>query len=161
MWEPAVGCWQPSGLGIPSTIGSEFESSVEKWTQFSSFDWSWYKYLAGNGDYVGRYLFGRIYFQIPWHQFFALLPVLYFFFFNAALRPQRPYGLLGTGREAQGGHLDFHTALELWVSKLLLQCRFTSTETVRTISDGKPRTFISSFTDTAPVFWLYSSLWGR
>ena len=30
-----------------------------------------------------------------------------------ALRPQRKYGLLGTGREAQDGHLDFHTPPQL------------------------------------------------
>ena len=32
--------------------------------------------------------------------------------FSVALRPQRPYGLLGSGT-AQDGHLDFHTAPEL------------------------------------------------
>ena len=32
---------------------------------------------------------------------------------SLALRPQKPYGLLGTG--AQGGHLDFRTAPELCV----------------------------------------------
>ena len=31
------------------------------------------------------------------------------FMSSVALRSQRPYGLLGTGR-AQDGHLDFHTA---------------------------------------------------
>ena len=33
--------------------------------------------------------------------------------FNVALRPQRKYGLLGTGKEAQDVHLDFHTASDL------------------------------------------------
>ena len=32
--------------------------------------------------------------------------------FTVALRPQKPEGPLG--RKAQDGHLDFHTALELW-----------------------------------------------
>ena len=36
----------------------------------------------------------------------------FFFFFAVALRPQRPYGLLGTG--AQDVHLAFHRATELW-----------------------------------------------
>ena len=36
--------------------------------------------------------------------------------FNVALRPHRPYGLLGTG--AQDGHLDFHTAFELFFGHL-------------------------------------------
>ena len=35
------------------------------------------------------------------------------FEFNVAVRPQRPYGLLGTGRGAKDVHLDFHTAPEL------------------------------------------------
>ena len=34
---------------------------------------------------------------------------------SVALRPQKPSGLLGTG--AQDGHLDFHTAPELWISR--------------------------------------------
>ena len=34
-----------------------------------------------------------------------------------------------------------------------VQCCFTSTETVRTIRDGEPRTFTSTFTDTAPELW--------
>ena len=33
--------------------------------------------------------------------------------FNVALRPQRTYGLLGTRRGAQDGHLDFHTPPQL------------------------------------------------
>ena len=32
--------------------------------------------------------------------------------FSVALRPQKPQGSLG--RKAQDGHLDFHTAPELW-----------------------------------------------
>ena len=34
------------------------------------------------------------------------------FEFTVALRPQKPQGLLGT--RSQDGHLDFHTASELW-----------------------------------------------
>ena len=52
-------------------------------------------------------------------------------------------GLLGT--EAQDGHLDFHTAPELWGMKFM-KCCFTSTETVRTIMDGEPRTATSTVT---------------
>ena len=55
--------------------------------------------------------------------------------FSVALRPQRPYGLLGTG--AQDVHLDFHTPSVL-CSVSAVQCCFTSTETVRTIRDGSP-----------------------
>ena len=43
-------------------------------------------------------------------------------------------GLLGTG--AQDGHLDSHTAPELWDTTV--QCCFTSTETIRLIRDGSP-----------------------
>ena len=40
------------------------------------------------------------------------------------------------GCGALDGHLDFHT----------VQCCFTSTETIRTIRDGEPRTATSTFT---------------
>ena len=46
---------------------------------------------------------------------------------------------LGLG--AQDGHLDFHTAPDLQV-----QGCFTSTETIRIIRDGEPRTATSTFT---------------
>ena len=59
------------------------------------------------------------------------------------------------GRGTQDGHLDFHAAPELW-THTLLQCCFTSTEAVQTISDGcpgrqtirdgEPRTSTSTFT---------------
>ena len=45
--------------------------------------------------------------------------------FSVALRPQRPYRLLWTGS--------------------FFQCCFTSTETVRNIRDGEPRTATSTF----------------
>ena len=35
------------------------------------------------------------------------------FTFSVALRPQKPSGLLETGRGGRDGHLDFHTAPEL------------------------------------------------
>ena len=50
------------------------------------------------------------------------------------------------GRGAQNGHLDFHTAPEFCVTKDQVQCCFTSTETIRTIRDGEPRTATSTFT---------------
>ena len=64
-------------------------------------------------------------------------------FFSVALRPRKPKGLLGTGRRAQDGHFDFHTAPEL---SHLLQCCSTSTEAIRLIRDGEPRTASSTFT---------------
>ena len=64
------------------------------------------------------------------------------FKFSVALRPQRPS--IKTFRD---GHLDFHTAPELCVSvKVQVQRCFTSTETVRTVRDGEPRTATSTFT---------------
>ena len=39
------------------------------------------------------------------------------------------------GRGAQDGHLDFHTA-----------CRFTSTDTIRTVRNLEPRTATPTFT---------------
>ena len=51
---------------------------------------------------------------------------------------------LGRGG-AQDGHLDFHTAPELW-KRLPVQCSFPSTETIRFIRDGEPRTATSTFT---------------
>ena len=62
------------------------------------------------------------------------------------------------GRGAQDGHLDFHTAPELfnfyifiyiYISKkfsLPFQCWFTSTETTRLITNGEHRTTTSTFT---------------
>ena len=40
--------------------------------------------------------------------------------FNVALRPQKPQGSLG--RKAQDGHLDFHTAPELWELRCCTVC---------------------------------------
>ena len=51
---------------------------------------------------------------------------------NRRLTSTETVGLLGTG--AQDGHLDFHTAPELWVVKL--KCCFTSTETVGLLGTG-------------------------
>ena len=47
------------------------------------------------------------------------------------------------GRGAQGGHLDFHTASELWALPLPF---FTSTETIRHLRDEEPWTATSTFT---------------
>ena len=57
------------------------------------------------------------------------------FKFCVALRPQRPYGLLGTAKLLSSEH-----------SASSVQCCFTSTETTRTIRDGEPRTATSTFT---------------
>ena len=72
--------------------------------------------------------------------------------FGVALRPQRLYGLLGTGVQdgnlhfqVQNSHLHFHTAPELCCFHLF-QCCLTSTETVRIIRDGESRTVSSAFT---------------
>ena len=40
------------------------------------------------------------------------------------------------GWGAQDNHIDFHTAPELWDTTV--QCGFTSTETIWTITDGEP-----------------------
>ena len=56
--------------------------------------------------------------------------------FGVALRPFRDYRDC-QGREAQYGHLDFHTSPELWKSDISQAQRcFTSTETVRSIRDS-------------------------
>ena len=65
------------------------------------------------------------------------------FEFNVALRPQRPYGLLGAGSPGRPPRLS-HSSCALNNSSS--QCCFTSTETVRTIRDGEPRTATSTFT---------------
>ena len=54
------------------------------------------------------------------------------------------------GRWTQDGHFHFHTAPELC---LHLQCCFTSTEAVRTINDGEPRTATSTFTQLPNSEW--------
>ena len=53
--------------------------------------------------------------------------------FNNSLRPRKPEGSLG--RTAQDVHLDSHTALELCES-WLVECCFTSTETVGLLGTG-------------------------
>ena len=63
-------------------------------------------------------------------------------FFTSTYRDHNDY----EGRAAQDGHLDFHTAPELWMDCSFVQCCFTSTETIRTIGDGEPRTATSTFT---------------
>ena len=60
---------------------------------------------------------------------------------SIALRPQRPYGLLGTGNPGQPPRLS-HSS---W-APISLQCCLTSTETVRCVRDGEPRTATSTFT---------------
>ena len=85
--------------------------------------------------------------------------------FNKSLRPRKPEGSLG--RTAQDIHLDSHTAPELclgtgqslslicqptsedmnlYILVFFFRCCFTSTETIRLIRDGEPRTATSTFT---------------
>ena len=60
-----------------------------------------------------------------------------FFFFHGALRPQKPYGLLGTGEWSGGrGRKEFTQVLSSLLLLLLSWC-FTSTETTRLIRDGR------------------------
>ena len=72
--------------------------------------------------------------------------------FNIALRPRKPEGSLG--RTAQDGHLDSHTAPELWLGPILfLYCCFTSTEARWPIRDwdrvGRGRQSEGSTAETA------------
>ena len=62
------------------------------------------------------------------------------FQFNVVHRDHKDY--LGQG--AQDGHLNSQTAPELRTQTV--QCRFTSTETIRTIWDREPRTAPSTLT---------------
>ena len=68
------------------------------------------------------------------------------FKFSVALRPQRPYGLLGTGSPGRPPRLSHSTWALRRECGVQVQCCFTSTETVRTIRDGKPWTSTSTFT---------------
>ena len=71
--------------------------------------------------------------------------------FRVALRPQRPYGLLGSGGGGGGGgaRTATSTLTRLLSSEILnfsFQCCFTSTETIRIIRDGEPWAATSTFT---------------
>ena len=85
------------------------------------------------------------------------------------------------GRETQDVHLDFHTAPELSdivddnvelnvlgcrvdilgtncdQCRSMVQCCFMSTETVRPIKDGEPRTATSTFTQAPELWFIVSS----
>ena len=67
---------------------------------------------------------------------------LMIFNYRVALRPQKPFGLLATGSPGWPPRLS-HSS---WPLTGLVQFYSTSTETARTISDGKPRTATSTFT---------------
>ena len=75
------------------------------------------------------------------HLDFHTAPELWGLQFNVSLRPQRPRG-------AQDGHLDFFT--QLLSSEAFSSMLVSFQETIRTVSDGEPRTATSTFTDTAP-----------
>ena len=62
------------------------------------------------------------------------------FFFNVALRPQRPYRLTRTSTSTFTKPLS---SADLWVQVL---CCFTSTETTKTVRDVEPWTATSTFT---------------
>ena len=66
-------------------------------------------------------------------------------FFSVALRSQRPYGISGTKRPSTSTFTQLLTSV--------LQCCFTSTETLRTIRDGEPRTSTSTFTQLLNSFF--------
>ena len=74
--------------------------------------------------------------------------------FSVALRPQRPYGLLGT-REPRTATSTFTQLLSSGIRRV--QCCFTSTETERTIRDGEPRTSTCTFTQLPSSEVMYSS----
>jgi len=97
-----------------------------------------------------KYITPRVCFSSSWGVFFEFnvalrpqKPYRLLHQFNVALRPQKPYRLLYQGRGAQDGHLDVHTAPDLWDGWRYVQC---CTETVRIIRDGNPRTSTSTFT---------------
>ena len=60
------------------------------------------------------------------------------------LRPQRPYGLIGTG--AQDVHLDFHTTSEAPFDRFKFNFALRSQSPTRTVRDGEPRMSTSTFT---------------
>ena len=68
------------------------------------------------------------------------------FKFNVALRLQRPYGLLGTGSPGRPPRLSHSSCALIFLHRSFVQCCFTSTETMRSIRDGMPRTATSTLT---------------
>ena len=90
-----------------------------------------HKDCKGRGAQGGHFDFHTALSELCWGQFM----------FSVTLRPQRPYGLLGTGSSGR-------PPLSPWVmlQAVHVQCYFTSTETIRTIRDGEPRTATSTFT---------------
>ena len=74
--------------------------------------------------------------------------------FNGALRPQRLYGLLGTGSQGRPPQLSRSS----WALRCpLVQCCFTPTETVWAIRDRKPR--MSTSTSTQFLSSGYRGCW--
>ena len=68
--------------------------------------------------------------------------------------------IMGRTRRVSGDHeseltlsarLQFIAVILFPQETVRVQCCFTSTETIRLIRDGKPRTATSTFTDTAPM----------
>ena len=66
------------------------------------------------------------------------------FEFSVALRPQRAYGLFGTGSPPGRPPQLSHSSRAL--NSCFFKYCYTSTETVRTITDAEPRTSTSTFT---------------
>ena len=64
------------------------------------------------------------------------------FCFSVSLRPQKPSGLLGTGNPGWPPRLPYSS----WTLRARVQCCFTTTETIRRVRDGEPRTATSTFT---------------
>ena len=64
------------------------------------------------------------------------------FCFSVSLRPQKPSGLLGTGNPGWPPRLPYSS----WTLRARVQCCFTTTETIRPVRDGEPRTATSTFT---------------
>ena len=81
--------------------------------------------------------------------------------FNVALRLQKPQDVLGTGSPGRPPRLS-HSCWALTVC-VHVQFYFTSTETVRTIRDGEPRTATSTFTQllSSPLFTQHTLTFKR
>ena len=71
--------------------------------------------------------------------------------FTVASHPLYQYGLLGPESRGRPPRLAFTQFLSSDSGELSLSWCFTSTETIRLIRDGEPRTAISTFTQLVGV----------